>query len=155
MMLLNDTKTLKQQSQLHHWLPVFTVRQGWPFFPRLSCAQQNVSLHQFEEQPVEKLFPELHQLTSKLVRPHLTDWQTLKRQRVKKKKIPTFFIVASVCQHPSSHILLLCILEFLVFYLINNEYLGLLILFKHNYSRKHSRRDCLFSIEREIPFLVS
>lgn len=33
----------------------------------LSCSQQNVSLHQFEEQPVEKLFPELQQLTSKLV----------------------------------------------------------------------------------------
>lgn len=30
-------------------------------------SQQNVSLHQFEEQPVEKLFPELQQLTSKLV----------------------------------------------------------------------------------------
>lgn len=34
---------------------------------RLSCFQQNASLHQFEEQPVERLFPELQQLPSKLV----------------------------------------------------------------------------------------
>lgn len=33
----------------------------------LSCFQQNASLHQFEEQPVERLFPELQQLPSKLV----------------------------------------------------------------------------------------
>lgn len=38
------------------------IRAAW-----LSCFQQNASLHQFEEQPVERLFPELQQLPSKLV----------------------------------------------------------------------------------------
>eukprot|EP00066_Takifugu_rubripes_P020097 XP_011609363.1 PREDICTED: kaptin [Takifugu rubripes] len=34
---------------------------------KIHLYKENVSLHQFEEQPVEKLFPELQQLTSKLV----------------------------------------------------------------------------------------
>uniref|UniRef100_H3D247 Kaptin (actin binding protein) n=1 Tax=Tetraodon nigroviridis TaxID=99883 RepID=H3D247_TETNG len=34
---------------------------------KIHLYKENVSLHQFEEQPVEKLFPELHQLTSNVL----------------------------------------------------------------------------------------
>ena len=50
---------------VNHWWDVCLLSVSfWPvwFFPAL-C--QNASLHQFEEQPVERLFPELQELPSK------------------------------------------------------------------------------------------
>lgn len=50
--------------------PVSSKKQRPSNFASLGVTaslQQNASLHQFEEQPVEKLFPELQQLPSKSV----------------------------------------------------------------------------------------